>query len=434
VIAFIPSILVILSCFAIAYATLNLASGFSTAIISGLSTLTLIGLYFCISMAAPKLLKLNNILILNLVLSCAGIELVLRVMADRLPVDLVQMLPPKSQIRLLEARGLFTQTSLEGDGMLYHWRPMQKVKNLPWIQVDENGYRNPQRIREAAIVVLGDSVTIAQNSKRDLAALLRRQGYSSINLGFGGYGPLHYRDAYRRYVIETDIPHRHVVVNFCACNDVNDTQTYTRIVATGGDWQDYLSKTPNRTAFPFSFSPPWTISILFNLPYVVVQSIKDRQAAGSGKIQISLARGKISATGWLFSNVAGETLNRTWQPVRAALGDIVRMANSAKARVIFAYYPDMAQLYLPGLPLGSMERARAEQAYLQYSRRLSNLAREFGADFVDYTPAIRRANDKVLSVESEGDYHPNQIGVEAMFESLLPALNPVAPHPSTTPR
>ena len=103
------------------------------------------------------------------------------------------------------------------------------------------------------------------------------------------------------------------------------------------------------------------------------------------------------------------------------------MANSAKARVIFAYYPDMAQLYLPGRHR-DLQNVRGGETYELYSKRLSNLAREFGADFVDYTPAIRRANDKFYQWKIEGDYHPNQIGVEAMAESLLPALNSVVPH------
>ena len=123
----------------------------------------LIALYFCFSMTVLKLLKLNNILILNLVLcvcrpnfrSCHGR------LASRRPCRDVAA---ESQARLLEARIIYPKMFQREMGCSTSLASDAESKKFAWIQVDENGYRNPERIREAAVVVLGDSVTIAQNS------------------------------------------------------------------------------------------------------------------------------------------------------------------------------------------------------------------------------------------------------------------------------
>ena len=42
----------------------------------------------------------------------------------------------------------------------------------------------------------------------------------------GGYAPQHYRDTYKKYVIDKNIKHKNVIINIFVGNDFSDASYY----------------------------------------------------------------------------------------------------------------------------------------------------------------------------------------------------------------
>ena len=290
--------------------------------------------------------------------------------------------------------------------------------------MDRNGYRNPDVPNDVDVVILGDSVTIAQNSAVDLGDVFRRSGLSALNLGFSGYGPYQYRDSYEKIVIGQDIRHRLVLINFCVCNDVNNSKTYQQVKKLGGDWREYLGTTPTKSAFPFGFTPPWVVSIAFNAPYWIVQQYRNYKSSkrASGSFFIDLPRGNLELVDQVIPLHPQDLSDADWQPTIDALSETIRRAQGLSAKVVLAYYPDLAQLYAPFMPQSAQQRQAAEADYQTALARLAQLAEQTGVAFIDYTPAMRSATAGQLVTSEDTDYHPNRLGVDVMARSTLPVI------------
>lgn len=390
----------------------------------GVITLNFVAVYFTVSCVSISLLNFNRILLTNLILFIVLFEISSRLLEEYLPNEIVMMLPEEHSRRILGNRGSMTTDNIVGENMLYSFLPNTEIKAMPWLAIDSKGYRKSRLSDVYDVVLLGDSVTIAQNSRRDLGDLIRQAGFEAINLGFGGYGPYQYRDAYRKYIIDRNIQHRAVLINFCACNDVENSIAYKRVFEGGKDWKYYLSRTPTKQAFPFNFSPPWSISIGFNLPFWVVQKFRNYQTTMKKDIapKVKLPRGTIKAVGWVLEAKPKYIAEQTWQIVFKPLREIARLANVAGAQVVFGYYPDLAQLYAPYMPQGIPQRAAAEINYRDATTKLQALAIEIGAEFIDYTGAMQKMNGRQLATTKNSDYHPNLLGVETMSRSVIELL------------
>ena len=72
----------------------------------------------------------------------------------------------------------------------------------------------------------------------------------------------------------------------------------------------------------------------------------------------------------------------------------------------------------------------AEQRYginviqepLNSTKRLTELAKKYGAEFVDYTGSIQQANARQRVTAGEPDYHPNLLGVYTMADTIYPVI------------
>lgn len=390
----------------------------------GLSLLVAVSIFGLAAIRSTKLQTLNNIVFINVALALAGTELALRLAQDKLPYEIVQMLPSEDRQKLLIQRGLMVGDIIAGDKLLYSWTANATFTSLPWLKVDRNGYRNPEVPNDVDVVILGDSVTIAQNSEIDLGDVYRRSGLSALNLGFSGYGPDQYRDSYKKIVIGQDMRHRLVLINFCFCNDVDNSKTYQQVKKLGGDWHEYLGTTPTKSAFPFEFTPPWAVSIAFNAPYWIVQkyrNYKNSKRAG-GSFSINLPRGKLELVDQVIPLHPKNLSDADWQPTIDALNETIKRAQGLSAKVVLAYSPDLAQLYAPFMPPSAQQRQAAETDYHAALARLAQLAEQTGVAFVDYTTAMRSATAQQLATSKDTDYHPNRFGVEIMAKSTLPVI------------
>jgi hypothetical protein len=94
-------------------------------------------------------------------------------------------------------------------------------------RTDENGFRNEEGIRQADLVVVGDSFVEAGDFPEDetFARLVpRRLGLTGVNLGRGGYGPQQEMKVIERYVLSYS-PKLIVWVLFEG-NDLKDARRY----------------------------------------------------------------------------------------------------------------------------------------------------------------------------------------------------------------
>lgn len=400
---------------------LTLSGGHVGSLRIGLAGLLgLLALYLAESLRRPRWLAVNTLVLVNLSILAVGLEVLLRLLAGGLPLGLVELLPSAARQDILARRGLFTESSLRGSGLLYSWKTDHAMPQFPWLRVDHAGYRNPEPWpARVDAVLLGDSVTIAQNIAEDQADGLRRSGLAALNLAFSGYGTFHQRDAYRWLVVEPGLAHGAVVVNFCHCNDLTDNLSYQGLESAGRDWRDYLGKTPSRNAFPFAFDPPWVVSLAFNAPFVLAQEFYNRRAGGEARQPVDTPAGRLMIRRALLAPQPDS--EASWAATDQAMADIAALARRSNARLVIGYYPNTRHIHAAFLEPGPAVAIEAERA--QALERLGRMAQAAGGQVVDYTPALRRAIQAGRRIsETDDDYHPNADGVAAMVETLLPLL------------
>ena len=146
-------------------------------------------------------------------------EVVIRYFDHLIPSALAYHLSPSALTKLHNNHG---QLQREPNGF-FHYRPQHKIPYHPWIVIDENGFRNSSSNQTSAeIILLGDSIIFSRDSRVDIGEHFRNNGKSAVNLGIEGYAPQHYRDVYRRMIIDKSIPHKYVLINVFVGNDFAD--------------------------------------------------------------------------------------------------------------------------------------------------------------------------------------------------------------------
>ena len=168
---------------------------------------------------AKGIVYLVYLVIVTLIIS----EVVVRKAPNWIPSDLVGYLSQDAMLSVFNERGQIQ----DREPPVYHYRPFQKMNWYSHIIIDENGYRNsvPNQT-EVDTVLLGDSIVFGRDSKIDLGDLFREKGLATLNLSMGGYAPQHYRDAYKKYVIDKGIKHNNVIVSIFVGNDFSDSIYY----------------------------------------------------------------------------------------------------------------------------------------------------------------------------------------------------------------
>ncbi len=282
--------------------------------------------------------------------------------------------------------------------------------------IDDDGYRNPHGgSGPYEIVLLGDSVTIAVSAEKDVGQHLRDRGARVLNLGFAGYGPGQYRDAYLSQVIDRNVKHDFVAVVFCFCNDIGNTVTYSRLERFGGDWRNYLGKgRRGNVALPSPLNKSWSI---------VAASSLATEWAGSLKKFTSTEQLVTAKFNWTTAQIprpehslrgAGAS-DQTWSAVEKYLGSVAARARSVGAKPVIFAYPGQLGLYVPFVE-GLTE---LDSAFSGKVERLREVASAIGAGFVDLRPALVERFESTNIVNSIGDYHPNSEGTAVMASEIL---------------
>ena len=202
-------------------------------------------------------------------------------------------------------------------------------------------------------------------------------------------------------------------MNFCHCNDLDDSIAYDRLLANGQDWRDYLRGGTELGAGAGWTRHSWALTVLLNLPLAVVQAAKARHGED---VVLTLGQRRVTLPRDILTLDTRTADAPGWQATRRHLLEIAALARGVGARVIFAFYPSLQDAYAPWLGPDHLAAAAAAVAILH------RIADKFGAGFVDYTPAIRALAGKDGFSAADTDYHPDDRGTAAMAEILLPAL------------
>jgi|TARA_B110000483_G_scaffold206247_1_gene250434 hypothetical protein len=319
-------------------------------------------------------------------------ESIVRTLPGTIPPDLINYLSQEAVNDVFNKRG-FLQNDKEG---IYHYRPFQKLRYRSHINIDENGFRNSEyNQKNIDIVILGDSIVFARDSKKDLGDLFRIEGNSVLNLGMGGYAPQHYRDVYKKYVIDKKIPHNKVLVNIFVGNDFGDSKSYPWRLEPKG------SGNPNY---------PWLVNLFFGAFEIYDNSKVFKKKIDESKYRISLPYGEIGLL-QLWWN--GDPSNEEWNKVNQALDDIVIMADKASAEVIFVIIPSPVSVY--GVNLHSDFKH-----FVDYQNRIiKKFKNEFNnINIVDPTKDLALAINNKFLYTTEADCHFNEHGITVLHSII----------------
>jgi hypothetical protein len=373
--------------------------------------------YLLVSLWWRRLLMWNGVALSTIVAGFIAAELGLRTFPDSVPDDLIVLFPESVRTRIALDRGMFSSDALKGDGMVYSYVPGWKSPREPWLEIDADGYRNPRRPPAPVdVVLLGDSVMIAQSARKDIAAHLRDRGISAVNYGFGGYGIYQYRDVYRTLVLGRNLPHRWVVVMITAQNDIANSLHYLKVRAAGGDWRDYLGRPTSLgwSAWAESGFVPWSVSAALKVPFL----LRQRAIATTATIPVKLPRGEVAAplaTFWFPGVDHGSPERRV---LEESIGELIADAVKARARVVLAMAPNSGLIYGPYAPAESAKIREIERNRAEFMVVLQALASGAGATVVDLTDPLRERAGHELVTHQELDYHLNDRGV-AIVAAIL---------------
>jgi hypothetical protein len=384
---------------------------------SALAALGAIGVYLIWSLRYRRLMIWNTVSALVLLSVIVSLEAGLRLLPGILSDDLLILLPETAQRDIADSRGLFSKSNLRGEQMLYSYTKGFSLLRQPWVRIDEDGYRNPAIPSTSAnVILLGDSVMIAQSAKKDLGDRFREIGLSAVNFGFGGYGLYQYRDVYRRHVIDRGLSHEWVIVMITFQNDLKNSLDYLAVKKSGGDWRNYLGR-PTSYGWPEWLDGkfvPRSISVLMKLPFV----LRNRSVNTDDKLKLHTPRGILpanSGTLWAPDLVHGI---REQRAVETPIRDIVEQANRVGAKVVLAFVPNSGLIY--GIYAKGHE---AKFNILENNRNqfVSFLKHRFsgdGVNIVDLTEKIRQRAGVVPISAHRLDYHLNDKGIEIVFKEL----------------
>jgi hypothetical protein len=345
----------------------------------------------------------------------AGIEILLRFFPGHFPVSLAMKLPEVPRRHVLVHHGLKSASLMKSDGMLYSFQ--QESAPLHEFKIDADGYRNPDVPRESVdVVLLGDSLLIAEAVENDLGELIRERGLSAYNLGMGGYGLMQYRDAYAKYVTERGLNHSCVVVMVCSANDFSDTDNYLKALESGKPYLDYMDKPPPTTGGNPSI---WTLALIEN--WIRDFWTRPSEALPAEEtLAVKLPYESFEAPLSLFHHL--NTMPVYPVSVRFGVTSLFEIVEHAP-KVAVVLMPSWGAIYSPFVAGRDDRKILFDMSYEMYVQSLSNnFAENPKVVVLDARSALIEATKKERVTVFPEDYHMNQRGTETVAELLAPFL------------
>ena len=285
---------------------------------------------------------------------------------------------------------------LQDESGVYYYRPFKKIPFEPWIAIDEIGFRNSAANQlDAEYVLLCDSIIFARDAREDLGNHFRSKGMTALNLGMEGYAPQHYRETYRKFVINKGIKHKYVIVNVFVGNDFNDQNRYPWKLSTQGSGVGWL---------------PWALNLAMG-------TIKNFQSQATYDLQITNGEKRVAlpykeiGVGYLWWQ--GKPDESQFAKINGILSDIVTKAKSVGATPVLVIFPSPAAVY----------GRDAQPDFRNFYEAHKNIVKMFRKAFkelpiLDPNDALADAVLKKFIFVSDSDCHLNDYGNEVFFQFL----------------
>lgn len=379
-------------------------------------------IYALVSLFKPRLLAFNNFMAYSFLATFLLLEAMLRLAPGQIPDHFLKLLPHRVAVEQAMLRGIMSKQTVQGDGMVHHWKPHTKIKNLPWVIIDENGFSNKVQLSQTTdVIVLGGSIAAVTGSKRDFADELRQHGFSAYTLAVGGsFGPVEGLHAYKRYIIDNNISHATVILMVAYPIDVRRAYNSYVVERSGGNWRDIVGvdSHSNKRKNILGDNMPWMTSILINLPYYLVETASDLlPRIGARAVSVKFDYAKFNR---LESDFILNPADKRRAVFESVVGEIIETAAAHGAKLLLAYHPLLADLEAPYIQNNDQLRATFASNHERVAVWMRAFTKKRGAKFVDLAPALseRLGHERVVST----GYHANERGVEIIIDEILPFI------------
>ena len=333
-------------------------------------------------------------------------ELILRNTTAWLHSDYINTLSPSAVKEIHKDRGAIQ----DDNSNIYTYHPFEKFNWYPHLKIDENGFRNSVNNQvKVDTVLLGDSIFFGKNSEVDVGELLRLDGVSSLNLAIGGYAPQHYRDVYKKFVIDKGIKHKSVIVSIFVGNDFHDVNRYPWKINPIGKGKTYY---------------PWILNLLIGVIDYHKVARNYQIESKESKHRVVLPYGEIGIR-WLWW--PGTQDGNSWtrgdyelMEVKKALLEIINLADQSNANVSLVFTPSPSSVY--GLKL--------YPKFKKYTKIQNDIVKIFEKEFtfpnvkiIDPTKQLAEAIEKKFLYIEESDCHFNTHGMKVFYNIITSKIN-----------
>jgi len=300
-------------------------------------------------------------------------------------------------------------------------------------KTDNNGFKNLDVVsnkKTVDIVAVGDSFTEGMGvaTQYTWASILTKNGYSTYNLGVQGYAPIQLEGSFRKYGLK--LKPKYVIIGYCATTFEREKMFFDANKAikdkqfTGGV-QSIIDAELRRE---IKLQVKYIVSASYMLASSVIRKIiRSKNSRPGIEIKNRTFKDYKSEIAGVGSRVSAmnkiEKESKEWRSMLLAFSNIIKMANSINAKVIFLYLPHRGHIYYKaatGKKLPDRYFEKIEASLLREYAEINNIS------FLD--PSERLKNNVENISKNDGiselpylviDGHMSNTGHQLVAEEIL---------------
>lgn len=281
------------------------------------------------------------------------------------------------------------------------------------VRYDRNGFRNSPDLYEADLVVIGDSYMegyLTSEAKLITTVLSGLQGKSVANLGHSGYGPQQELAVLKRFGLP--LKPKTVVWAFFEGNDFIDVQGYENETHFSSNrfWQDFWFRSLTRNVAVSMFRPPAPTCVSND-------SIKELRAEFTDT-------NSMTHTVFFAPTEVEPPSEKTLHKAAAFIAEAATLCHEKNTRFLVVFVPEKYRVYhdLTNVSLltDAVRQWRISNLPSQLRQLLFQL--EPSIEYIDLTPALKRASQKGVATYLPDDTHWTDEGNRVAAETIHHAL------------
>ncbi len=308
--------------------------------------------------------------------------------------------------------------------------------NQSLIDIDENGFRNPELVEQADIVALGDSHTYGYNvsSEQSWPQQLGEMANMTIyNFGVSGYGSLQYY-----YLINeaVKLKPKYILLGLYLANDLNEACKFInksdywqkRVKELGFDVGICVQSTGKRWSIN-QFVSKLHLSMLVDSAY---KKIKEGLNLGNvidvkEDMNSTIIKHKRISSHKNWMDLEQERISLGFEVTKRIIEDIKSKADSSGIEFSVVFIPSKERVYYDflnekdyKLPTNYDELIDNE---IELLNKFAYFFKDHGIKFIDANPYVKQKLYKSKNVYTPSDNgHPLEIGYKAYAEAVFDCI------------